>query len=311
LNNPTNPMAMKFNQVYGTLLDAAARDLEGGNCVHNAGILPLNDLALTTHDVKYLVDKGLVRFAGENSIQMTFDSQKTRKALSHFELKFKKIDYFRDSHELIEEDESRVALFNAITNYIIERLTNNPEIAPGLMALGICEMLDTSEMAVPLERVLMEGLSPQAWFRESMKAIPSLALDICIKYKPLDEVLSSINYVRESGIIDDIPPFDYGCDIHVVKRVLEVDIILNTLGPDDIRLMGFYWFFARKMREEFILPLYEDASVTLMTMIQAILEERLGINMTESLHHIEEVMDRLNSSGITWASNIFRIPEVI
>lgn len=311
LNNQTNYLAVKYQDAFNLLLEGVVRDLREGKVIDQAGILPIQALPISEPEVQYLIRNGLLREKGALGVQITFDVKKTRQSLHYFDLKFKQIDFFKDSRQVREEDESRIYAFEIIAQHVVEQLLKYPEVAPGLTVLGIYEMLESSEMVVPLDRVLSEGLSPQAWFKECAMAIPSLALEFCTKSYPSENIISSTEEAKAINLVEQIPKFSRVECIDVVKRVLQTEKIIDVLHPDDISLLGMFWFFSRKMREEAILPLYEDASVCLMTYIQTILEKQLGFDVVLSMQRFEESITMLNSLGITWASNLVRIPEVI
>jgi hypothetical protein len=311
LNNQTNYLAVKYNEAFNLLLEGVVRDLRDGKGVDQAGILPRQELPMSESEVQYLIRNGLLREKGELGVQITFDVKKTRLSLQYFDLKFKQIDYFKNSRETREEDESRISAFEIITQHVVEQLLTHPEVASGLTVLGIYEMLESSEMAAPLDRVLNEGLSPQAWFKECAMALPSLALDFCAKFDSKENIISSMEKAKTINLVEQIPKFSRVESNEVVKRVLQTEKMIDVLHPDDIKMLGMYWFFSRKMKEEAILPLYEDASVSLMTCIQTILEKQIGFEIAQNTQRFEGSISLLNSLGITWASNFVRIPEVI
>lgn len=311
MDNRRSPSVDKYDEAFTYLLNAIVQDLKNGMDIKNSGIRLISDVPLNEYDIKYLMGKKLIRECGNGTIRIPINESATRQHLKKYELKLKQIDYFNSNNDFIEEEERRVQTFHNIADYIVERIIEDPEIIPGLVALGIQEMLDSSEMTIPLNRVLAEGLSPNLWFKESAKAIPVLSMDFSMKCSPRNAIITGVERVKQSRMIDSVPDYKINTDVDVIRRVLQINLIIDGLSSDDIKLLGIYWFLFKIMREELLLPPYEDNSILTMMDVRSIIQKIMKTDIDAVASHIEAVVCELIANDIIWASNIVRLPEVI
>lgn len=300
------------------LLQVIVDDLKNLKKPSVAGWRKLSDLkesGISEEDLTELSRLGVLEKNLTEQIRIRYKDNRIRKRFKFsFDIQFRQIDYFIESQNMFKQDTERVQRAKKIIQQIISNAKKNKNFLSNAIAIGIWRMLNASDMPAAVDEILSKGFSPQDWGIISIRSASYFSVELTRKVGRIKKLDDALNYMKTSGFINEIPNLAKlnTDEVLKVKEVLRWQKICETLSEEDVKFFSISWFVVFILEENDALPSYIDFSTKIVDLIKSGVENimneeysNLADKLTTSINALEE------QHGITWASNIIFLPEVL
>lgn len=305
----------KFNLIIEGLLEGLLSDLMRGIKREEAGWRSPVDFGMDSSMQSELLRKNIIVKNTMGKVRFNFKNNRIRQELKLFDLQFKQLDYFLKTQEIVKSDIEKIERASKMLNQIKELLQIAAEAWTYIIALGWWKMLESSGMPALIDDILREGFSPKEWTIKATLSAPQLALSVGRKFGEIDNFKEVLSFLRKNRICSIESTFFTSSvnqvDIQRIKRVLRWEDIERRLNESSIKMLSFLWFSLSILECNDLLPLSDEISPKLIKEIWKPLEDLLGRSQSHLLKEIEEIINTLIDEGISWASSIIHVPEVM
>lgn len=299
-------MTKALEQMFHVLLS----DLSSGMSEPGAGWISPDQLALEHTLQSGLISSGIMERNSKGEVRLNFKNYNTRQELKRtFALQSNQLDYFLNT----KNNEIKVKKAQKTLNELVEIVQQSPSSWTYIVAIGWRLMLESSGMPALIDDVLSEGFSPEDWTIKAVRSSSEFALGVSQKIGQINEFDDAINFLMQIKIhIGDFtlpPSVDY--DVQRVKKILKWMDIEKELTEPIIKTLGFSWFSFLVLDSANLFSGSNESNIKMYTVIWDAIEKLLGKNQSELLNNLEDIIRTLEVYGITWASDIIRMPEVM
>jgi len=260
---------------------------------------------------KQLLESRIIKENSEGKIRINSTNYRIPQELKRkFPLHCNQLEYFLN----VKKDEIKVIKAQEAFDQIIKIIQQSPSTWTYIVALGWWRMLESSGLPVLIDDVLNEGFSPGDWTIKAVKSSPELALGVSQILGEINDFKNAINFVRQLKIpINEItlPSSVDQDEVKKVKKILKWNDIEKELIEPVIKTLAFWWFAFLVLESDNLFPNSNESIVKLYKMMWEAIEILLGESKQKLISKLENMMSTFDSNDITWASDIFRIPEVI
>jgi len=297
-----------LQNMFEVLLD----DLNSGRNPNDAGWRLSEEFSINSATKEILMRVRLIQENSKGQVRLNFENYSVRARLKeNFELEIKELEYLMN----IREDETKLEKAFTIINRVVKLLLKTPENWKFVIMMGCWKMLESSGMPAMIDDVLKEGFSPENWTIKAIRSSPTLALEIVQNYgeiiKPEDCgcFLKEIPIEGISFYTSYTPPNEH--DVEKIKKILRWQEVKEVLDECDVKALALFWFLFFALEYINLFPVSNEYILKLYEKIWNVVEKLLNRNQQELVSNLERKTELLAEKGITWISDILRIPEVI
>ena len=270
---------------------------------------------LSSKEERELLRAGILEKNLKSMIRLNFRNTSRLQQLKTLSLQLKQLDYFLKTTEIIKADLEKLRNASETLSRVSKKLKGLPEKWSIVIALGWWKMLESSGMPGLTDEILKEGFSPKDWTIKAVSSSLQLAMEVARKFGQVANFKEIVSFLGEIGIIDwreDSPSLEVESEtIEKIKKVLRWAESIEKLTQETIKMLGFIWFSFFLLESSDLTPISEEVASKFIEVIWSNTESLLEKTRTDLLQKLEKTMEGLIAQQITWAVDIFRVPEVI
>lgn len=316
-------MVRKLESQIGRMLQALIEDLKNGVNQSQAGYRDSDAFDLKSTEERELIRSKIVQKNFRGMIRISFNNQIILKRLKRsFDLQEKQLQYFLKTADLIKSDMKSLDTVSRILGRACEVLRSSPQKWAIVIALGWWKMLESSGMPGLADEILKEGFSPKDWTLKAISSTVEFATEVAKEFGEIDYAEQTSDFLKEIGLrnISKVS-LSSGTDpetIRKIKKIIRWTQSMEQLTPETIKMLGFFWFSIFILESANLFPTSEEVSPRFIDTIWRNIEGLLGKGRSALFNELEETTDTINTmieqsvgKKVTWAENIFHLPELI